>query len=440
MTGLSARAAPSRIRLLIIDQSLRDFTGHHFEYSTSVAKAAIRCGVSATIAAHREWPAGASPDGLRIMPVFESSWNAAHRSALEERARFLLAALPHELRTSAIAAAAATRRALKAFVGARQSRPMPLPGFGREVAGLIAREGLGADDHVLIHTLSVPEFHALIPAVAALATLPHLHVVLRRDATEPPVRPDAAGRIRPALAAVAAQPRLAGAMRLWSDTEHLCRQYEALAGRSVGLLPIPHDLPADAVAGERTSTGPVVATYLGDARTEKGFQALPAAVGALRSSHLDTGRLRFVLQANSSMSLEDAVIERARRALAAYPRQQVELLHDALDATAFVERLVQADLVLLPYAAEAYRRRSSGILVQALACGKPVVVPAGSWLAAVAPPGTAVTFSGPGQIAQSIATAVEQYHELADVARRSAPAWRLQHSSEALLTTLLAGN
>ncbi len=40
-------------KLLIVDQSLRDLNGHHFEYDVSVAAAASQRGISAVIAAHK---------------------------------------------------------------------------------------------------------------------------------------------------------------------------------------------------------------------------------------------------------------------------------------------------------------------------------------------------------------------------------------------------
>jgi glycosyltransferase involved in cell wall biosynthesis len=297
---------------------------------------------------------------------------------------------------------------------------------------------LSISDHVLIHTLSIAELHSLIAALVVHRDVPRLHIVLRRDADETAVQSDVWGGIRNAFARLKAEERLAARFRFYSDTSNLCKQYEALSyGVPIKLLPIPSHPFTCANSRSYTSNEAVCATYLGDARIEKGFHCLPKAVQALSASHLENGRLRFVVQANVNFSLETAVIMRARRHLATYGPDKVQLLTQPLSTEEFNSRLFEADLILLPYQADHYRRRSSGILVQALACGRPVVVPAGTWMSQCMPADAGITFDGPDDLAAAITSAVDRIPHLRAAAAAVAPAWRDAHNPQKLVQTLL---
>jgi glycosyltransferase involved in cell wall biosynthesis len=426
-------------KLLIVDQSLRDLNGHHYEYDVSVSAAAADMGISALIAAHESWDSALGAAGVDITPYFRRSWDDVHQSGLVRIVRRVLTPLPAPVRSSVIWAGSRLRKTLGAERRLSNSSPSELPSFGNELATLIDTEGLTASDHVLVHTLSMAELFAMITVLEMRDKLPIVHVVLRRDADEPAVANGPWGGIKSAFTRVRTSATLRQSLRFYSDTSQLCSQYEALSGGvPVALLPIPHGL-SGAISARPTAKRhrPVTATYLGNARTEKGFHYLPKAVDALHSSHIEAGRLRFVIQANANLSLEDDIIARGRRRLRRYASEQVELIDSALDVPGFQERLFEADIILLPYQAEHYRKRSSGILVQALVAGCPVVVPSGTWLSDCAPPESTVTFDDPEHLANAIAIAVERLPELRQAALRMAPAWRERHSAEMLVERLL---
>ena len=106
-------------------------------------------------------------------------------------------------------------------------------------------------------------------------------------------------------------------------------------------------------------------------------------------------------------------------ALKRLPRAWVELIEQPPDAAAFRRALEATDLLLLPYQAEVYRRRSSGLLVQAMALGIPTVVPEETWLAAKAPAGAHVTFGVGIVLAQAVQSAIDNYPMLVAKARES---------------------
>jgi len=423
-------------KLVIVDQTLRDYNGHHCDLDHAVAQAAQAIGMRPIVAAHRGCDTQVAALFPELRRHFTCSWIEAQLGRRNRIIAQVLAFLPPRARSLALVAGSTAKKLARR--GPQPKVKPHLPSFGEELADLVVGEHLEAGDHMLIHSLSVAELHALIDALSRAAGLPTFHIVLRRDADEPAVKDDAWGGIRGAFSSLHRNERLRARLRFYSDTHQLCRQYEAIsAGLAVGLLPIPHGLPDQAASTAQRARGPVCVTYLGNARTEKGFHYLPDAVDRLRASHIETGRLRFILQANANIGLEEAIITAARRRLARYPVHQVELLQRSLTIPEFRRYLLQSDVVLLPYQPEPYRRRSSGILVQALVCGRPVIVPRKTWLADEAPPAAAIVYDGPDDLPRAIAEASDRVEELQTAAREAAPEWRDVHNADKLLRTLI---
>ena len=422
-------------KLIIVDQSLRDFDGHHYEYDFSLAAAAKARGLDTSVLAHRafsETEDFPSP----ILGWFSETAYQANRGALARLVFAALRPLPPAFRQSMIGLIAGTRRSLG--MRSLHEAPRPLPAFGQRLADAMGSLDLRPDDHVLIHTVFNGEFHALLSVLPTCPTMPHVHLVLRRDADEPDVKKDPWGGLAAIATALGALPEaVAARLHLYADTEALAAQYRAaFAPMPVGLVPIPHCLGDRPSAGDAVA-GPVTLVYLGNARGEKGFHLLADMVDALSERYFDSGAVRLVAQSNIPESLNEGAIIAARARLAARPDAEVRLLGEPLSVAAFQDLLFSADIVLLPYEAAAYRRRSSGILVQAAVTGKPVVVPADTWLADAAPEGTAVTFATPAAFTEAVRTAIERVEALSTAARGSAPDVARTHNAAGLIETLL---
>ncbi|OEO29661.1 hypothetical protein VW23_001860 [Devosia insulae DS-56] len=423
----------SRQRLLIADQSLRDLDGHHFEYDFAVAAAARSLGLAPVILANLDYRAGDAL-GAPVVPWFRQDWLAARRGPAARFLLHVLARLPSGLRHLVIGIGGGARR----WLARRSARRVPaLPSFGRELHAGLTAQAVRADDHVFIHTVAISELHAVIAALEAQPELPYIHVVLRRDADEPFVRDDPWGGVGAAIERARATPQLRRKLCFYADTPQLADQYNAIIGSSeVAVLPVPHALPATPAA-ERPARPPLRLVYLGNARTEKGFHLLAAAMDELRETHLSTGRIQLIAQANAPQSLDQELIVNARRRLSSYSSEEVQLIDAQLSIAEFQALLFSADIVLLPYDARLYRRRSSGILVQAMVAGKPVVVPADSWLAAEAGPAVSSQFSPAVPLSAAIAEAVETFAERSAMARHGAAEARAKHSADALVAQLI---
>jgi len=168
-------------------------------------------------------------------------------------------------------------------------------------------------------------------------------------------------------------------VRFYTDTDRLTDQYNRLGLVAYHTLPIPHTQPAPPSPPARM---PLTAVYLGDARKEKGFHHLPRVIRDLWRDYVERDRLRFRLQVNYNTADGDPEAVVARADLSSLDPRFVEMIDRPLSSQEYRELLAGADIALLPYDRFAYYSRSSGVLVEAMATGVPVVVPAASWLSA----------------------------------------------------------
>jgi glycosyltransferase involved in cell wall biosynthesis len=308
-------------------------------------------------------------------------------------------------------------------VGGR-SKAQPAGIFAREVLKLIEAEGLGPADDVLIHTLGAPQLDQVFDLMLRFARpdWPTLHVVLRRDAAEPLSNMPGFPPIAETVARFGAAGCFGGRIRFYCDTRELCAQYGAHLGAWPRLLPIP---PIALPAGAPAADGPLTVVYLGNARTEKGFHLLPAMVEATLAA---TPRpLRFRIQAEFNLDGGEPGIPEARAALERMG-EAVEVIPRALDEAEYAALLGSADIVLLPYSQRDYARRSSGILVEAVAAGRVAVVPEGTSLASMGRLGAAVTYSDTGGMAPALLQAVRDIAVLRARAAARAPRFRGFHT------------
>lgn len=408
--------ASTSCRFLLIDQSFRDFAGHHHEYNASVLASARDLGFQCMIATHASFAENALC-GAPVVGRFRETWNdAAPGGAILRR---FVGILPSAMRHRLISAGA------RAFGPPNAPVPAPDRQFAYQVRHLIASLDLGAGDHVLIHTLSEPQLLALAELLGgARGALPRLHVVLRYDGST--LATQAFARMAPA------RDR---AIVLWTDTRELAEHYSALGADQIGVLPIPQLILEGFTAATRAS-GALVLGSLGGARGDKGFHLLPGLARSLADNYLAPRRARFVIQANYAVSREEPLMARCKRELAAMPREWVQLVDHALGQDDFLDLLRSIDILLLPYSEETYRRRSSGLLIQAAIVGIPTIVPANTWLSGEAPSGSAIAFSGAGDLGRAVRTAIERYAHLSHAALQAAAGMRARHNAAQLMQVM----
>jgi len=401
-------------RLIIADPGLTGPLGHHLSYSAAVAGAAIRAGVPTLVLAGRGFDGAFESEGIETRAVLGSAYQTAGGGGLVRRCIFGLAAhLPGPFAAFVGPAVRNLRRKLP---------PFARDGLGRELAAQLAHFGAGPADMLLLHSVSGANLFSLCDAQLPPVTL---LVVLRRMPAEMEAD-DPAPELLVALFQRLAD-RFGQRLRLFADTQTLAAQFHQLSGLQVRPVPLPVAVP-----GVLCRPLPAVPhlVFAGGARLEKGYARLPAALAAL------AGRARFTIQSGPISPAADPLVQRAHRALREASGPQLVLIEEALEPPAYAALLASADLLLLPYDGRIYGARSSGILAEALALGIPAVVPAGCWMEDAAGSARAVAVPSDRMLGSCLMEALDRLPAITHAARQAAPAWRMEHSPEALWNAL----
>ena len=209
----------------------------------------------------------------------------------------------------------------------------------------------------------------------------------------------------------------------FSVNQELADEIGQLAGMDVGLVPMPlryEPSPADDVQNQASGAYfvPVVAV-LGGMRPEKGSHRIPGIVRASAGS-VD---VRFKIQmVNEGLTPEDYA---AARELANEP--SVMAIPGELDLEEYAEAMKSSDLAIFPYEIIPYRQRTSAVFAEAVAYGKPAIVPAGTWLARQIEEGRAVGIIcrdlSPAGYAREIAACVAKLPQLTREAQAISKRW-----------------
>jgi glycosyltransferase involved in cell wall biosynthesis len=359
-------------KFVLIDHSLKDLGGHYYTYASCVLPAAERAGFAPVLAIHREFV---------DFDALPRSWNA---HAVFRRKSY-------SQRTLDASVSARTLGAWWHRVRERwraRERERIAGGFAADCATLFERVQLAPDDHVFIATASELDLQGLADF---LRTKPqyrrvhwhlqfHLGIFEGRD-------PDYAAQVgsRETMRKLFGQP-LARIpehdVHLYCTTEQLTAQYQCLEVASFSTLPYPvHPLfrepTAPIAAGEPAR--PARIACLGHSRREKGYRQLPEVVRKLWNDYLRPGRAQLLLQTRRRDLRRplDAVVGELGEHSAIPPVAYAEFPLP-LDGYAALVRSTNVGLLL--YDSDRYYARCSGVLLEMLSAGVPVVVPAGGWL------------------------------------------------------------
>jgi len=118
-----------------------------------------------------------------------------------------------------------------------------------------------------------------------------------------------------------------------------------------------------------------IISYLGPARREKGFIDFVEFIKFCRKAKFD---YKFILQCNGAY--EKDVIRKIVELKNEMP-EQLEFIDKPLPKDEYEKAINRSSIILLLYSSMRYSGAISGILLEALYSGKPVIVRAGTWLA-----------------------------------------------------------
>jgi hypothetical protein len=426
----------SKRKFVLVDQSISELGGHHYEYAVRVLAAAREDGLEARLVTNKRLSPSLAPD-FPVLPIYEFGyWDRPLRLGpwvirsfpppgsikAVRRATYAaylgIATIAHRLsgRTSAerrrsegldlevnrqepfSGQRASVREFVRPLVTALRSAAGGSQFFGlnaakirqfeRDTLDMIAALELRADDIVFVPTLSEAELLGLGRAIASCRPDDRIgwHLLFRR----PPVPARAAYarsadakrvQVRKCLATFA-QATAGHRVRFYTDTEALTRQYNDLGVVRFDTLPIP--VPSSFGHSRNPERAIAVPTILfaGDARVEKGFQLLPILVEQLKRESPAGASPRFIIQSNFSVPGGEPVAARARRELRSHANNGVRLIDEPLQPDAYCAIFHASDISLIPYDPLEYRARSSGVFAESVAAGLATIVPSGTWMAA----------------------------------------------------------
>lgn len=365
-------------RFLMIDPSITDFRGHYHHYALHCLRAADGMGYDTVLATNRRNQTE-SDFPWRVVPAYRNDFwsNYKYDSVINYvYERFLASNFKVQMSMAL--------RFLGPLVIRRILDSGSIAQFADDTASLLGELGPGGDgDVVFVPTAGLTELLGVAELSRRGGAAPGgaWHLLFRttihvgspygHSFTYVKLR-----LLRMAFARFLQRSRLRSF--LWTDSDQLTSEYNLISD-AFSTLPIPHTEPRPA---EDPGRSPLTVSYLGDARSEKGYQHLPHAVRDVWESHVRTGAVRFVIQSNYNLPDGEpaTVVARSQLEAAAEPGI-LDLITEPMDPDRYAEVLAGSDALLLPYDPVNYYARSSGICVEALARGTPVIAPAGSWIA-----------------------------------------------------------
>lgn len=392
---------PSDQVLCVVDNSLRDFVGHHFEYIRSLSESATEHGVPFVVLGHRE----ASPEFDRVFPV-ERVFARSHYD-MPSRIRKISFVINPLVQNYSL---------YRGLRSALQSR-------------------VQSNWVVFAPSIDHNELFAFASWIRRLPKQrrPKVVLCLRWSYFQFPVL----GKMeRYGYLARLAFRRLDHFDRVYlaTDSERLAGEYARLTDLRMELLPIPHTENLSGATTGLRRNGRLRFVYLGGARKEKGFDVFARA--ALRMENKDV-EFAFQSYLDDPRDMESPA---ARAELEGSRRTDLILLNTPLNSSAYRDLLQSADVVVIPYRQQYYRSRTSGILAEAIAAGKPVITTADTWMAdQVRQYGVGITFKDGDipDLIRAIETAAAGFTAFRKQAGEARGRWTEWHNSERLFQLLM---
>lgn len=167
-----------------------------------------------------------------------------------------------------------------------------------------------------------------------------------------------------------------GVVEFASDSSVLCRQYEELCGLS--FHPYPHPRPTDHLPlPQNDSKGEMVFSALGPPRYEKGSDLIVAAIQTIFEENPNFAG-RFVLQWTSKVYAPNGTEVNLPTEWQENPK--IEIIRNSLSSEDYQQRIEESDVILLPYRRAQYHARLSGIVIEAFQSGVPCICVSDTWL------------------------------------------------------------
>ncbi|GEM_PF-839379 len=377
-------------KFVLIDHSLESLGGHNFEYAVHILRAAEQMGYDVVLATNRNFRCGDRlPAHWSVYPLFQ--YTTYSRLSLymggqlwNPRVGFIL---PDQVRPES--QRPWWSRCWQMRI--RKKGQQITDSFDQACQRLFQEQRLEAEDRVFLPTLSEFDLLGLSQylrtdansSVAHWFLQFHFDILLGRepDFEQQSVRIEHLRRHFQQALSDLPDHRFS----FYNTTERIAQQYNRLGLAKFRELsyPVNHEFrPASDAACDEP---PLKVALAGHFRREKGRRWLSTVVDQLWDDTLKVGRARLLIQGNPAKVrrlLPKRTLPTSNGKLqASSSPPPVSLVPHPLSTEKYLEFVRQANIGLFLYDSDCYHSRCSGILVEMLSAGVPVIVPAGSWLA-----------------------------------------------------------
>ncbi len=212
----------------------------------------------------------------------------------------------------------------------------------------------------------------------------------------------------------------------------------ARCGFQTTVVPYPVEALADSEPG--AAPGPFRHLLVaGGARMDKGFGRV---VDLVEEMHLRGMTLPIVVQTSSEQRhLQDSELARSMARLRRSNYPGLSMRDEAMDPAAY-RALFEGAVVIQPYRTRDFSDRVSGVTLDALAAGAPVVTTEGTWMARLVSQmgaGVATADLSANGLLRAVQTVLSDHAGFAARARAASARVRTDHSARGLIDAVLAG-
>ena len=380
-------------RLILIDNWLESLGGHNYQYAVEILNAARDSGLEVALATAKsfEKSAGSISREWSCYPVFPYAWNRTHTIGVDGKRKVPIDVdgfpLSQDRNSNEPLARKWNRwlRPLKVWDRRRRIRA-----FANACKTLFGHLGFDSEDLIFLPSVSDFDFLGLVDFLRSHTETQnlHWHVQFHYDIFDgrPP------DFERQEHRSICMQRQFSAALSLlknhrltfYATTPLIADQYNRLG---VGVFhPLPYPISNGASARKSaTASRPIRVSLAGAPRREKGKHELSSLIDQLRQRNLLAKDLQIWMQGDVTQIRRQLPELEKHRIVACNvdhsPEAEVAVVPHPLEREQYFQLISDTGIGLLPYNNARYHARASGVLIEMLSNGIPVIVTAGSWLA-----------------------------------------------------------
>src|SRR5579885_2702133 len=309
-------------KFILIDNSISDTTGHHYQYAEYCLQAAKELGYEPILATNKK---NKITENLpwKVYPVYTGTfWSH------EEYNNFLLSLYNRFEKSKRKVALSGILRIMGPKLANKLLDKNKISEFEKNSQELFDQVLLSEGDIIFLPTSGLVEMFG----ISECATKNHLlqkatwHFLFRRNLYNGTPENYSFMYVKLRLLKLAfdnflKKTRITASF--YTDSDQLTDQYDRIGSVKFHTLPLPHTMPKSMSKKKKDK---LQITYLGDARTEKGYQYLPQLVQDLWKDYVNQGKVSFVIQSNYNIPDGEPAPVVAREQLQHFPSDKVKLI------------------------------------------------------------------------------------------------------------------